>query len=445
MKRITYCQLFLFSLAALVGRAGDQGHAIPTNAIVATPAFIAKLADELQTNSPALHAAAARVDSARAGVRAVRRWEDPEATFGVLAAEAMRRKDDGDLLVGVEQKLPLFGKPAANLHVAEAALATQTADADSRFQLLRLELAKQVFRVALADHFASASHEDRALAESGLKIAESRLQSGVGSQSEVLRLQNELASRREDVRAQAASRDQERRTLNRLMGREIDSPWPRFDLPDPAPEIPFTGRVRDLVLKNEARLKVMRHETGQARAEAERTRRQRRPDIAVGIEGRQFSGEPVPLEAMVTVRVSLPWFNGDKYRRDIERDEARVRATEMDVADYERFAVTEAARVLTEATNARRRALLHRDEILPRARRALEASTLNWANGQGMLLDVTEARRMLIESRRTYAEAVAMQYQALAELALCCGVGELEALQMLAPIPVNSTNSPALP
>ena len=47
------------------------------------------------------------------------------------------------------------------------------------------------------------------------------------------------------------------------------------------------------------------------------------------------------------------------------------------------------------------------------------------------LRDVLEARRMLVEARLMFARAVAEQYEMLSELVLCCGLGDLEALQML--------------
>ena len=48
-----------------------------------------------------------------------------------------------------------------------------------------------------------------------------------------------------------------------------------------------------------------------------------------------------------------------------------------------------------------------------------------------MLRDVLEARRMVLEGRTMQARAVAEQYQMMADLVLCCGLGDLESLQML--------------
>jgi hypothetical protein len=47
-----------------------------------------------------------------------------------------------------------------------------------------------------------------------------------------------------------------------------------------------------------------------------------------------------------------------------------------------------------------------------------------------MFLDVLEARRMLLEARLMSTRAVAEQWQMLSELVLCCGLADMEALQM---------------
>src|SRR5215204_5383977 len=85
--------------------AGDS------NAVPVTPALIGQLAEEMRTNHPGLLAAYARTNAAAASVAAVRTWEDPMARIGGMAAREEMRAEDGDLIYGAEQKLPLWGKP----------------------------------------------------------------------------------------------------------------------------------------------------------------------------------------------------------------------------------------------------------------------------------------------------------------------------------------------
>ena len=51
---------------------------------------------------------------------AVRSWDDPMVRFGGMAPREMMRADAGDLIYGVEQRLPSFGKAALRHHMVLA-------------------------------------------------------------------------------------------------------------------------------------------------------------------------------------------------------------------------------------------------------------------------------------------------------------------------------------
>jgi hypothetical protein len=122
-----------------------------TNAIRVTPQYVNALADQMRSNHPALRAAWARTNAAAAGAAAVRTWEDPMFELGGLAAERSMREEDGDIIYGIGQKLPLWGKPKAERRMARAELCTEMANADYQAQLLRRNLAKAAFAAALAN------------------------------------------------------------------------------------------------------------------------------------------------------------------------------------------------------------------------------------------------------------------------------------------------------
>ena len=79
-----------------IGAFASVGHA-QTARVIDAP-FLDALRAEVRTNHPTLAAAQAKVQAAEAGVRAVRLWEDPMVGLGVMAAENMMRREDGDLM-----------------------------------------------------------------------------------------------------------------------------------------------------------------------------------------------------------------------------------------------------------------------------------------------------------------------------------------------------------
>src|ERR1035438_9128479 len=77
----------------------------------------------------------------------------------------------------------------------------------------------------------------------------------------------------------------------------------------------------------------MAQEIKQAQAEAELTRKTRLPDVSLGVEGRQYSGDGEFRSGMFTLRFSLPWFNESKYRKDYARDKEKQKTAEQERED----------------------------------------------------------------------------------------------------------------
>src|SRR5436189_3595448 len=136
---------------------------VTTNAIVTSPAFIEALAEEARTNRPAVLAANARADAAGWNTASVRTWDDPTAKFGVMGAEREKRADDGDLLYGVEQKLPVFGKLKAARELAQAEAITQRHETAFRAEQLRREVHRQLLKIALSEQIVELSQTDVAV------------------------------------------------------------------------------------------------------------------------------------------------------------------------------------------------------------------------------------------------------------------------------------------
>jgi outer membrane protein TolC len=181
----------------------------------------------------------------------------------------------------------------------------------------------------------------------------------------------------------------------------------------------------------------MEQEIKQAQATAEMTRKSRLPDVSLGVEGRQYTGDGEFRSGMFTLRFSLPWFNEGKYRKDYERDKERQKTAEEEREDQMLMVRDELHHLSVEIEASRREALLYSDEITSRSTQALTSRLADWETGHGMFRDVLDARRMLLDSELMSARSTAEQNQMLAELLLWAGLDNVEALTPLA-------NEPAL-
>ncbi len=408
-----------------------------TNAVELTPDYISNLGEVLRTNNLALQAAAARRRAAEANVGSVKTWEDPMVRAGGMLASEMMRADDGDILYGVEQRLPLFGKPQMARRVAKAEAATETAMEDYEFQRMRLELANALFRAALAERTVEIGEQDLAWLEVLARTAEGKYRANQAGLVEVLQLQNERAKRSARLESDRDQAQVDKLNLNRMLGWKLETPWPKLILPPPADPIAYSPRLIEFALKYEPRIAVKRKELSQAKAMADLTSRERFPEVSVGVEGRNYSGDGRLRQNMVVLSMNLPWFNRGKYQSAIARDREKAEAVGRDLADYELGAQEEVHQLLTRIASARREALVYRDEVVPRSESALRSAQSGWEANRDSVRDVLEARRMLLESRLMEARAITEQYQMLSELVLCCGLGDLQALQMLATKPIT--------
>ena len=395
-----------------------------------TPAIINQFAEEMRTNHPALLASRARTNAAAAGIKAVRTWDDPMFRIGGMAADTTMRADNGDIIYSAEQKIPLFGKARAARAIASAELDVEVATEDFQFQILRREFAKTVFRAALAEEIVRIGEQDFAWIEMTTKVVEESYRSGSARLMDVLQLQNERSKRIEQLQTDRNQLSHEKVSLNRFLDRPLDSLWPALELPPLAGAVVHNERLVDFALRNEPKLKIMREQIRQTEASVVAARKARLPDVTLGVENRNYSRNGELRQTEVMLGFTIPFGNNSKYRADIRREDEKRKAAEYDAKDYELSVREEVHGLTVKIDSMRREALLYRDQIIPRSEQAFASARSMFESG-GALRDVLDARRMLLESRLMFARAVAGQYEMLSELVLCCGLGDLEALQML--------------
>lgn len=423
--------LALIAMFAVSLATAAAPHDQATSSVTLTPAYISGLAELMRTNHPALQAAGKRIEATQANVAAVRSWADPTFTAGGMAASKDMRADDGDFFYGVEQKLPVFGKEKQERQTANASVAVGEAEREAAFQILRRDLAKALFDTAYVSKAVHIAHEDIEWLKSLEQAVEAQYRFGNAMQSDVLRVQNELAKRREEVRTEERMLHHAWFTLNRHLNLPLTNTWPELRLPELAGPIQYSERLANLAVKHEPRLRVLRQQLQVADEDIALAKVRRRPDLGLGLQGRNYTGTGEFRSGEIMLSLSLPWFNRDRYKQDVVREQTKKEAMEKDVSDAELEVRHEVHDLTVQIDAARREALLYQDNIIPRTRQMLESMQAAWQANAGPLRDVLDARRMLLEAELSRAKSITKQYQAMAELVLCCGLGDFEALEMI--------------
>ena len=198
-----------------------------------------------------------------------------------------------------------------------------------------------------------------------------------------MRIQTARAMADDELKTKERERDHGAFALNRLLNRDLHAPWPAIELPRLQPEIHYTDGLVGAVLADEPRLKVMRQESASAQAEADLTRRTRLPDVSVGVEARQYSGDGGFREGTATVSFSVPWLNRGRYDDDWRRDQQRKRASDLAAEDYALSVREELHHHIVDLDSARRQALLYRDQLVPLAEQTLSSAQAAWEHNLG--------------------------------------------------------------
>ena len=424
--------------------------ALPSAAPAAAPVditaeYLDRLVAAAESANPGLRAARSRAASAALGVESVRSWDDPMATFGgsVFSPIGMDPAQIGDLAYGVEQKLPLWGRPGLNRAVAESDVAMRQSEAALRLRELRRDVAKSLLAAALAERAIALGEQDLAWLRVTALAAENKYRAGEPALADTLQAQNEIAVRNNTLLNDHHRLDHEYVGLNRLLNRPPDSSWPSLRLPPLGPAIPFSEKLFALALANEPGVRLMEQQVRQARAAAELTRKSRLPEVSLGVEGRQYSGDGRFREGDFMIRFSLPWFNAGKYNKDYERDQERQATAEHERQDRMLMVREELHRLSLDVDALRRESLLYSDEIMVRASQVLASRLADWEAGRGAFRDVLDARRALLDSELMSARAAAEENQMLAEMLLWSGLDDMNALAALAHEPAQSSSHEA--
>lgn len=417
------CLIVLCAGATLI--AGDE----PPEVVTAD--LVRRLSAPMRERHPELRGLGHTVAAERLNADGSRRWADPDVMLGgALYRYADMARENGDLYYGVEQRLPILGKERAARALAASNAVSAGARLEARFAELRRDLAVSLFDAATARMAADLIAADVRWLETQVRLGRSRVASGGDPASMVLRLENELDRRRLDWTNALARRVDGEIGVQRLLGGAGD-PVGGFLLPPVAEAVPFGPVLVRFAERAEPEVLRREQDLGVASATVEVTRRSQRPDVAVGVQSYHESATGTAAQGMLTVTMSVPWFNRANYRRDLQRDRARLASVEASVEDARQAVRREVHRLVTQIDSARREAVLMRDVVLPRTRRLQESLEGLWTSGRVELRELLDTRRQRVEAEMSEVRATGEYWVAMSELLLCCGLEDLETVREL--------------
>jgi cobalt-zinc-cadmium efflux system outer membrane protein len=346
---------------------------------------------------------AARARARAAGERPaiVSALEDPMLMPSIDHLPFMLHGVDASLMV--EQSFPLSGVRGHRQRAAEADARRLRAESERVSQDVQLDAARAFLMLRERRAMGSVLDEQVVLARQFVAAASARYSSGTGNQPEVLRAELEVARFEGAIRTTAAEVLAAEAMLNASLGRPADAPVPPLETTPVTNEPRPWSEVRSATLRRRPELEVGRAEISRSQAEIAEMKSMYWPMgmIRTGPAYTMADG----WGWMLTVGVSVPLQRG-RLNAGVREAEAMAEMARADLAAMSRMAEGEAATARGQVLAARERLLALRDDILPRARQAIDPSVSAYAAGTAPLVSVIDTAQALwsIEAELVSAE-----------------------------------------
>lgn len=386
------------------------------------PDAMAKLAIKYH---PSLVAARHRAKRLAALSPQLRALPDPmvEISAGNMAETAAGRVD---AMGGIKQKVPFPGKRRAAASAADSEAAAALADVAA----LELRLTERVhaawWDLYLAHRTIELTQESRTVLESVREAVDARVAADQASQSDQIRLSNELALIDRDLAEARRLRDSATARLNSLLNRPAKAsvPVPKSSV------IPSLGNLDTLLAK--AQRKHPEVTAAQRRYDAfthklKRAELEKYPDFTVGVAGASVASSGLSPAAngrdqvFATLGVEIPlWQEPRKAmireaREGMKETEAMIESKRSDL----RYRVEDAwyrAKTSREITG------LFSSRLVPNAKQAYDITLTGYSAGNNSFNDLLETWRQHLAYRLQLARNQAQLGKATATLKSAIGI-----------------------
>ncbi|EHR41917.1 TolC family protein [Alishewanella jeotgali] len=391
--------------------------------VVPVDADMRALIQQAQSYHPAVQAALADVESARAELISAGAFMDPEFTL------TQGLNDTGYRTLGLSQEIPVFNRRSmaieqgkATLRAAKAQLAQAQADvaanvvaAFSEYLYVRDSVALQRELVVIQEHFVA--------------VVEQQYAAGSAAMSDLLRAQNALDEARSELDNLQAAQTSQQARLNGALGRDARAALPdHFDLEQTHAEFAaLPAEISDLyqlVQEQNAGLRATQYELEALQVARDVAGTAGLPRLMVGMEYMDTDMGDGTTAGMVSV--SLPiWRNNYRAQRaaadaNFQGGLARLEAARLDAQAALSIA-------LFEWREAERNRALYGDVLVQRAEQALASVLAKYTNNNATYADVVTSQQEWLGFSLAYRRALANQLSALATIqALIVPVHEVD-------------------
>lgn len=356
-----------------------------------------------ERNNHDLKLAAIATRSADAGVTIASAAPNPVLTLSTMGfspsagiGSGSLRSKTVDSAVHVDQLIERGGKRRLRTAAAELQRDAARADlADTRRQLRR-DVGAAYYDLLAAQERAAITRESADLADSALKAAETRRKAGDLSGNDTARLRIDTLRTRNDADDAVADLDEARRALALLLG--VDDAE-RLAAADDWPAVPperILDAQADAALDRRADVAAARARVEAAQASRDLAKAGKTRDITVGVQYDHYptsAANPQGTGNTFGVAVQIPLFVRYGMQGEIRSAESALDAADETLNKVRQAVRADIGHARAQAGAASARVARYEGEILPAARKSLDAGEFAFAHGAMGVMDVLDVRR----------------------------------------------------
>lgn len=380
------------------------------------PADLGALLREADTNSPTIRAAAARLSAAQRVPSQASALPDPEVSIAYLNDGISRftlgEREPSALSFTWAQELPYPGKRGGTGEVAKH----ESVRMAREIERVRLEVTAAVKR-AYADLYrfdqtAMFLRETKTTLESLAEAARRRYEVGEGIQESVLKAQTEILRLDAELARVAQDRRAAEIRLNATVGRPGDiSIGPATSIPEAALS-PDTESLAEEAVANSPAVAALQEAVLREQAGVHLANLDLKPDFLWSASYYNRDGLDSMVAGMFGLR--LPIFRDRKQRQALLQKESELLAARQDLTEIQIQTRASVRDLIARIQRTDRLRMLFGQGVIPQARAALESAQSAYGVGRLGFLDILSDLTILLNAR---IELVTQEADRLAALA----------------------------
>ncbi len=380
-------------------------------------------------HNPMLHAVSHKMEAAEAAVDQAGAWDPPQIGiefFRVpVSSFPIPTKGNMEMDYFVRQTIPWPGKTLRMTRMAE-----QTAQMEVHsVRALQLDIIRTVksmyYDLFLIDRELEINTEARTLLRGLVTGILREIEVGHGKQTQLWRLQSEIARLDNDSLKLSSMRVRTESDLNAMMNRSIESPI----RPDSMLTVPAWAMDESLLMEqalaSRPELKSLDNMRQMFLEEKKLAGREAYPNIMLeGMYKNMTRTSRDFWSLMIGIDVPIAFWSKGRYRAKELESEQHIRHAEMEKVALSQEIKASVRRLASDVRAATGQMNISRNRVIPYAQQAIDAVMADFQTGRASITDVLERQRDLLEAKKEYYANLAGSLKSVAELERAIGTSE---------------------